>query len=120
MDGGVRHRRSRESAHGAGLILRDFNPSNIIVDPEGEYHILDWSHATQGNASADVATTYLLFSLRDPKLAELYLNLYCELSDTARQYVQRWIPVTAASRLEKSIPAERDLLWSWLDVVEYE
>lgn len=98
----------------------DFNPSNIIVDADGKFHILDWSHATQGNASADAATTYLLFALKDQKLADLYLELFCEMSDTAKQYVQRWIPITAASRLGKGIPQEKPLLEKWLDVVEYE
>ena len=98
----------------------DFVPSNIIVDPEGRYHILDWSHATQGNAAADAATTYLLFALRDQALADLYMDTYCEMSDTAKQYVQRWLPVTAASRLGKGIPEEKELLERWLDVVEYE
>ena len=32
----------------------DFNPSNIIIAEDGTPYILDWSHATQGNASADV------------------------------------------------------------------
>ena len=41
----------------------DFNPSNIIITEDGTPYILDWSHATQGNASADVARTYLLFWL---------------------------------------------------------
>ena len=98
----------------------DFNPSNIMVDAKGRYYILDWSHATQGNASADAATTYLLFSLKDQKLADLYLDTFCEMSDTAKQYVQRWMPITAASRLNKKLPGERELLESWLDVVEYE
>lgn len=98
----------------------DFNPTNIIVDKKGGYHILDWSHATQGNASADAATTYLLFALQDQKKADLYMDTFCEMSDTAKQYVQRWLPITAAARLEKGIPAEKELLESWLDVVEYE
>lgn len=98
----------------------DFNPTNIIVDEKGKFHILDWSHATQGNASADAATTYLLFALQDQKLADMYLNKFCEMSDTAKQYVQRWMPITAASRLGKAIPAEKELLEKWLDVVEYE
>ncbi|MDD3252025.1 MAG: phosphotransferase [Lachnospiraceae bacterium] len=98
----------------------DFNPSNIIVGEDGQYHILDWSHATQGNASADAATTYLLFALKDQKTADLYMDLFCEMSDTAKQYVQRWLPITAASRLSKGIPAEKELLENWLDVVEYE
>ena len=39
----------------------DFNPSNIIIRDDGVPFIIDWSHATQGNASADVARTYLVF-----------------------------------------------------------
>lgn len=97
----------------------DFNPTNIIVDKKGRYHILDWSHATQGNASADAATTYLLFALKDQAVADLYMDMFCEMSDTAKQYVQRWIPITAASRLGKGIAEEKELLEKWLDVVEY-
>ena len=41
----------------------DFNPSNIIITDDGTPYIIDWAHATQGNASADVARTYLLFRL---------------------------------------------------------
>lgn len=98
----------------------DYNPTNVVIDKEGKYYILDWSHATQGNASADAATTYLLLTLQDPKLAEMYMNLFCDMSDTAKQYVQRWLPIVAASRLTKAIPEEKDLLEKWLDVVEYE
>ena len=32
----------------------DFNPSNIIIAEDGTPYILDWAHATQGNASAVV------------------------------------------------------------------
>ena len=36
----------------------DFNPSNIIIrESDGVPFILDWSHATQGNAAADAART---------------------------------------------------------------
>ena len=41
----------------------DFNPTNVLITEDGTPYILDWSHATQGNASADVARTYLLFWL---------------------------------------------------------
>ncbi|MEG0901523.1 MAG: phosphotransferase, partial [Clostridia bacterium] len=41
----------------------DFDPKNIIIQDDGTAFILDWSHATQGNASADAARTYLLFWL---------------------------------------------------------
>ena len=99
----------------------DFNPSNIIVTDDGTLYILDWSHATQGNASADVARTYLLFWLAgDISGAKKYLNLFCEKSDTAIQYVQKWMPIVAASQLVKGNEAEREFLHSWIDVVDYE
>lgn len=98
----------------------DFNPSNIIVKADGTMSILDWSHATQGNASADAARTYLLFSLKDEKKAELYLNMFCKKSDTAKQYVQQWLPIVAASQLTKSVESEKEFLLKWIDVVDYE
>ena len=49
----------------------DFNPTNIIVGDDGKWYVIDWVHAYQGNASADVARTYLLLSLKDRKRAEL-------------------------------------------------
>ena len=31
----------------------DFNPSNIIIQPDGTPYIIDWAHVTQGNGAAD-------------------------------------------------------------------
>jgi tRNA A-37 threonylcarbamoyl transferase component Bud32 len=99
----------------------DFNPSNIIISKDGIPFILDWSHATQGNASADAARTYLLFWLAgDINGAEKYLNLFCEKSDTAKQYIQKWLPIVAASQSVKGNPKEREFLLSWVDVVDYQ
>lgn len=99
----------------------DFNPSNIIIPPDGTPYILDWSHATQGNASADAARTYLLFCLEgDTDGAKKYLDLFCRKSDTAMQYVQKWMPIVAASQLVKSNAEERDFLLSWVNVVDYQ
>ena len=99
----------------------DFNPSNIIIAEDGTPYILDWSHATQGNASADVARTYLLFCLSgDEAGAKQYLELFCQKSNTARQYVQKWMPIVAASQSVKGNEEEREFLLSWVDVVEYE
>ena len=99
----------------------DFNPSNIIVKDDGTMYILDWSHATQGNASADAARTYLLFYL-EGKFAEgdMYLDLFCKKSDTAKQYVQQWLPIVAASQSVKGNEKEREFLLSWVDVCDYE
>lgn len=99
----------------------DFNPSNIIVKDDGTMYILDWSHATQGNASADVARTYLLFWLNgEQETAKKYLDLFCKKSDTAKQYVQKWMPIVAASQSVKCNAKEHDFLLSWVNVVDYE
>ena len=99
----------------------DFNPSNIIITEDGTPYILDWSHATQGNASADAARTYLLFWLNgDIEGAKKYLDLFCEKSNTAKQYVQKWMPIVAASQSVKGNEKEREFLLSWVNVVDYE
>ena len=99
----------------------DFNPTNVVVTEDGTLYILDWSHATQGNASADVARTYLLFSLSgDNAAAELYLDLFCEKSKTEKRYVQKWMPIVAASQSVKGNEKEREFLASWVDVVDYQ
>jgi aminoglycoside phosphotransferase (APT) family kinase protein len=99
----------------------DFNPSNIIMGTDGTAYLLDWSHATQGNASADVARTYLYFSMEgEEDTAEQYLNLFCKKTDTARQYVQRWMPIVAASQLARSKESEREFLLRWINVMDYQ
>ena len=99
----------------------DFFPSNIIIRDDGQAFILDWSHATQGNASADAARTYLLFWLGgNIDGAEKYLDLFCRKSDTAKQYVQKWIPIVAASQSVKGKPEEKEFLLHWANVVDYE
>ncbi|HIR11809.1 MAG TPA: phosphotransferase [Candidatus Fimenecus excrementavium] len=99
----------------------DFRPSNVIVGEDGVNYIIDWAHATQGNASADAARTYLVFYLKgEEELAEKYLDLFCQKSDTAKQYVQKWLPIVAASQSVKRNPEEKELLTRWLDVVDYE
>ncbi len=99
----------------------DFNPSNIIITDDGTPFIIDWSHATQGNASADAARTYLLFWLAgDIEGADKYLELFCEKSGTEKHYVQKWMPIVAASQSVKGNEKERQFLLSWADVVDYE
>ena len=105
----------------AKLCHGDFNPSNIIVTESGKAYILDWSHATIGNASADAARTYLLFWLNgDISGAEKYLDLFCEKSRTDKRYVQKWMPIVAASQSVKGKPKEREFLLSWATVMDYQ
>ena len=99
----------------------DFNPSNIIITKDNVPYILDWSHATQGNASADAARTYLLFCLANQEyVAKKYMKLFCQKSDTAMQYVQQWLPIVAASQSVKGKEEEREFLLKWANVVDYE
>ena len=98
----------------------DFNPSNVIVGKNGKMTVVDWAHATQGNASADAAMTYLLFALKDQDTADLYLKLFCKKSDTAKQYVQQWLPIVAATQLSKNNELHKDFLMKWIDVIDYQ
>ena len=99
----------------------DLGLGDVIITPDDKYYIIDWAHATQGNASADAARTFLKFSLTYGEArANKYLELFCAKSDTAKQYVQRWMPIVAASQSVKGHEEERDLLLKWADVVEYE
>lgn len=99
----------------------DFNPSNIIIGDDGKNYIIDWSHATQGNASTDAARTFLLFKLEGKdELADKYLSMFCKKSDTARQYVEKWLPIVAASQSVKGKSEEREFLLKWVDVIDFE
>lgn len=98
----------------------DFQPSNIIVAPDGRMFVLDWVHATQGNASADVARTYLLFCLENQDTADKYMDLFCKKTGTDKRYVQQWLPLVAASQLTKKRPEEAELLHKWLNVCDYQ
>lgn len=99
----------------------DLCPSNLILTPEGKIYIIDWAHATQGNASADAARTYLTFHLSgDGETAEKYLDLFCLKSGTDKRYVQKWMPIVAASQSVKGNLEERDFLLRWANVADYE
>lgn len=97
----------------------DFIPSNIIMNDSGTY-ILDWSHATQGNASADTAITYLKLALHNQDLADKYLNLFCSRSNTDLKYVQQWFQIVAAPRLATASDTEKPFLHRWLDFIDYQ
>lgn len=99
----------------------DFNPSNIIINDEGKYYIIDWSHATQGNASADSAQTFLILSMEGKKeLADKYLNMFCEKSSIEKSLIQRWIPIVAATHMENRSEEEQEFLRKWIDVLDYQ
>lgn len=98
----------------------DYQLSNVIIANDGKVYVIDWSHATQGNASADVAMSYLLMKLnKKDGLAEKYLDMFCSLTNTDKRYVQTWIPIVAASHLEKYQDEQKEMLEKFVNVVEY-
>ncbi|WP_418742438.1 phosphotransferase family protein [Enorma massiliensis] len=105
---------------GTAVCHGDFNPSNVIVSEDGTLSVCDWAHATQGAPAADVAMTYLLFSLTSREQAEAYLDTYCERADMAKQIVRQWLPVIAASELARKRKVNEEFLMSWVDVFDYQ
>ena len=99
----------------------DFVQSNIIVKENGDYSIIDWSHATIGNASGDVANTFLLFTTEQKsELAEKYVELYCKKTGTDKKEIQRWIPIVAAVRKTYNKPEEQEFLNNWINIVDFQ
>ena len=99
----------------------DFNPSNVIVKEDGSIAVIDWAHVTIGNASADAAQTYLLFTLEGKEdIANKYVDLFAKKSGIDKSYVQRWIPIVAAIKKGKASQEEQIILDKWVDVVDYE
>ena len=97
----------------------NFTPHNVVIRDDGSYEVVDWNHAVQGNASADVARTYLWFKGRMPDLAETYLEKFCAKTNTSSNYVHTWVPIVAAARLAKNIPEEQEMLRSVISIMEY-
>ncbi len=103
----------------------DYCPDNVILQTDDAGNItnitaVDWVHATQGNASADAANTYLLLKLTNESLADAYLDLFCEKTNTKKSYVTTWIPIVAAARLTKGNENEKALLEQWIDIVDFQ
>lgn len=98
----------------------DFNPSNVIVEKNGKMTVIDWAHASQGNASADAAMTICCLHYTIRRVQIFILSYSVRKANTARQYVEQWLPIVAAAELEKDIRLEKDFLMKWIDVMEYE
>ncbi len=103
----------------------DYCPDNIIVTTDKDNNItsitaIDWVHATRGNASADVANTYLMLKLTDEAFAEKYINCFCAKTNTDKRYVNKWMPIVAAARLTKNKPEEKELLEAMVDICDFQ
>lgn len=96
----------------------NFTPHNIIMN-DNKLYITDWNHASQGNASADVARTYLWMQIHMPSYAKLYLDIFCNKTGTTSRYVRNWIPIVAAARIAKNNPEEIKVLSQNIEILDY-
>jgi len=83
----------------------DFHLFNLIKE-ENQVVVIDWVDSSAGDIRADVYRTYLLYSQLSPRLADVYLQLYCEKSGLSRSEVFQWAPVIAGARLSESVSTE--------------
>ena len=116
------HMRLQSFARGKALCHGDFNPTNVIITPKGEWRVIDWSHVRLGDPLADVARTYLLFWLAGyVAAAEKYMAIACDALKAKISDVQKWLPIVAAAESSKEQTAKNhELLLHWASVVDYE
>lgn len=117
------HMRLQSMPRGKALCHGDFNPTNVIITPNGEWRVIDWSHVRLGDPLADVARTYLLFWLSGHvAAAEKYMAIACDALKAKISDVQKWLPIVAAaeSSKEQQSAKNHELLLHWASVVDYE
>ncbi len=109
------HRRILEMPNRSKICHGDFIPANITVAEDGAVYIIDWSHAAQGNASADVVRTCLLMRLAGKQeMAKKYMDLYCEKSGIEKDYVAKWFPIVASALCSDAVGEDKQSLMSWV------
>ena len=116
------HMKLQSFARGKALCHGDFNPTNVIITPKGDWRVIDWSHVRLGDPLADVARTYLLFWLSGyVAAAEKYMAIACDALKAKISDVQKWLPIVAAAESSKEQTAKNhELLLHWASVVDYE
>ncbi len=116
------HMKLQSFPRGKSLCHGDFNPTNVIITPKGDWRVIDWSHVRLGDPLADVARTYLLFWLSGHvAAAEKYMALACETLKVKLPDVQKWLPIVAAAESSRDqTPKNHELLLHWASVVDIE
>ena len=97
-----------------------FDPLDVFIDGEN-FRIANWLNATRGNASADIANTYLILTLQfSEATAEKYIDMFCQKTGTSKKYVYDWLPIVAAVKLAENKPEEMELLHKWTNISDFE
>ena len=99
----------------------DFHPSNVVITEDGAPYIIDWSHASQGNASADAVRTYLALRMNwGLDAAKMYIEKFSEKSGIDISYIKKWTPIIIAAESVKANEAEREFLKTIKDITDSE
>ena len=102
----------------AKLCHGDLSLSNIVVKSDGTIWILDWAHASQGNAEADAARTYLTLLLNNKVLAQKYIKKFSEKTKISIPKIKEWLPIIAGGELTKNY--DSNLEKDFIDRMDYE
>ena len=69
--------------------------------------VIDWPNACCGDPAADVCRSYLILKLHADEVAELYIDVYCQVARVRRQTILDWLLYVAAARLAEDVPGEQ-------------
>lgn len=105
------HERIEAKPKHNNLCHGDYDPNNVILAENGEYYVIDWSHATLGNIEADGARTYMMFLIdKNKKLARKYIDMFTEKAKCSLDDVLSYLPILAASQSVKDIKDQAEFL----------
>lgn len=114
------HRRILEMPNRSKICHGDFTPANVAVAEDGTVYVIDWSHAAQGNASADVVKTCLLMRLSGKEeIAKEYLDVYVEKSGIDKEYISKWFPIVAAALSVDVKEEDGNRLLDWIEKKDF-
>ena len=111
-----------ELPDGDSLCHGDFHPANILMAGDTPV-IIDWSNATRGDGSADVARTLVMLRMGEPPpgsplllrllamvarrlLTSAYLRAYRRIRPLDMALVERWVTARVAERIDEGIEEE--------------
>jgi len=80
----------------------DFQFMNILQTENG-IKIIDWIDSSSGNIEADVYRTYLLYTVFNDEIAELYINKFCKIANILKENILKWAPIIASARLSEGM-----------------
>lgn len=88
----------------------DFNPSNDNLWKERKDDDRRLGSRNTGKCQCRRCDDVSVVCLERSEKGDLYMKLFCKKSDTARQYVQQWLPIVAAAQLSKNNEMEKEFL----------